>query len=57
MLQRLIAFDEDPKYFDATDALAVAVCHHFQGSGLLNHSPNKINGWKDFLARNPGRTK
>jgi crossover junction endodeoxyribonuclease RuvC len=27
MLQRLISFEEDPKYFDATDALAVAVCH------------------------------
>jgi len=57
MLQRLISFEENPKYFDATDALAVAVCHHFQGNSLLNKSPKKLNGWKDFLVQNPGRVK
>ena len=35
MLQRILCFEENPKYFDATDALAVAVCHHFQGINLL----------------------
>ncbi len=57
MLQRLIAFDEDPKYFDATDALAVAVCHHFQGNSLLKNKMPKVNGWKEFLVQNPGRIK
>jgi crossover junction endodeoxyribonuclease RuvC len=57
MLQRLIAFDEDPKYFDATDALAVAVCHHFQGNSLLKNKTPKVNGWKEFLVQNPGRIK
>lgn len=57
MLQRLVVFDEDPKYFDATDALAVAVCHHFQGNGLTGNSQKKLNGWKDFLIKNPGRMK
>jgi len=57
MLQRLLSFNEDPKSFDATDALAVAVCHHFQGNGLLQNSPKKLNGWKDFLVQNPGRVK
>src|SRR6478736_5782665 len=27
MLQRILVFDERPQYFDATDAIAVAVCH------------------------------
>ncbi|MEO9004182.1 MAG: crossover junction endodeoxyribonuclease RuvC [Ginsengibacter sp.] len=57
MLQRIIAFDEDPKYFDATDALAVAVCHHLQANTLLTQTSNKMNGWKDFMARNPERLK
>lgn len=57
MLQRIIAFDEDPKYYDATDALAVAVCHHLQANTLLKQVPNKMNGWKDFLTRNPERLK
>ena len=28
MLQTMLHFKEDPQYFDATDALSVAVCHH-----------------------------
>src|SRR5215213_3031918 len=30
MLQNIVALPDKPHYFDATDALAVAVCHHFQ---------------------------
>jgi crossover junction endodeoxyribonuclease RuvC len=57
MLQRILSFDENPKYFDATDALAVAVCHHFQGNSLLENSSKKLTGWKDFLVKNPERVK
>ncbi len=57
MLQRIVGFNESPKYFDATDALAVAVCHHFQGNGLVDSSSKKLTGWKDFLVKNPERMK
>ncbi len=57
MLQRILSFDDDPKYLDATDALAVAVCHHFQDNILLKSPAGKINGWKDFLTKNPQRVK
>ncbi len=57
MLQHILSFDEHPQYLDATDALAVAVCHHFQGSILAKTSSKKINGWKEFLAKNPQRVK
>jgi crossover junction endodeoxyribonuclease RuvC len=57
MLQRILIFNEDPKYLDATDALAVAVCHHFQDNVLLKGATKKINGWKDFLLKNPARVK
>jgi crossover junction endodeoxyribonuclease RuvC len=53
MLMRLMDIKEAPKYFDATDGLAVAVCHYFQrdvGSG-----ETKVSGWSAFLAKNPGR--
>lgn len=55
MLQRILQFEEIPKYLDATDALAVAVCHSFQ-SGLPATS-DKVSGWKDFLSKNPGRLR
>ncbi len=49
--------DENPRYLDATDALAVAVCHHFQGNSLGDIGSSKLSGWKDFLVQNPGRIK
>ncbi|MCO6497319.1 MAG: crossover junction endodeoxyribonuclease RuvC [Chitinophagaceae bacterium] len=56
MLQRILNFSEDPKYLDATDALAVAVCHHFQNGGLLKDK-KALKGWEDFLAKNPERVR
>ena len=53
MLQSLLKFDEIPKLLDATDALAVALCHHFQGEST--QSGNK--SWKSFVSDNPGRIK
>jgi crossover junction endodeoxyribonuclease RuvC len=57
MLQRLLDFKDNPKYLDASDALAVAVCHYFQENTVLSKSGSKVNGWEDFLKKNPGRVK
>ena len=53
MLQSLLKFDHDEKYWDATDALAVALCHHFQ----QGRSGGKTKSWKSFLKENPDRIK
>ncbi len=53
MLQKLLKFDKAPKLLDATDALAVALCHHFQ-----NGTAQKANkSWKSFISDNPNRIK
>lgn len=57
MLQRLLNFKEDTKFFDASDALAVAVCHYFQENAVLGSTGSKVNGWDDFLKKNPERLK
>lgn len=57
MLQRLLSFTENPKHFDATDALAVAVCHHFQQRAALKTGSKKLKGWDEFIKNNPGRIK
>lgn len=58
MLQHLLNFKDDPKYFDASDALAVAVCHHLQASSvILNAGGSKAKGWEDFINKNPGRLR
>ena len=59
MLQSLLKFEEMPKYLDATDGLAAAVCHYFQiqpGKGTIGGKSGKVNGgWKSFLKENPDR--
>ncbi len=55
MLQTLLSFKENPTHYDATDALAVAMCHHFQSSSIAGKSANGLKGWGDFIKKNPGR--
>ncbi|TMI64842.1 MAG: crossover junction endodeoxyribonuclease RuvC [Bacteroidetes bacterium] len=57
MLQRLLSLKEQPQYYDATDALAVAVCHHFQSSNAIGKTAKGLKGWDDFIKKNPGRIK
>lgn len=53
MLQTLLNMKEIPALLDATDAVGVAVCHHFQKG-----SQQRANAsWKSFVADNPGRVK
>jgi crossover junction endodeoxyribonuclease RuvC len=54
MLQVLLNFTEMPKYLDATDGLAVAVCHHFS-KGIGEHNKSKGSGWDSFIKANPDR--
>lgn len=49
MLMQVFTIKELPKLFDSTDALAVAVCHHYQQGTL--HS--KTKSWEGFLKENP----
>ena len=53
MLQTLTNSTLNEKKLDASDALAVAVCHHFQDNPLLGLNGAKIKDWKDFVAKNP----
>jgi crossover junction endodeoxyribonuclease RuvC len=56
MLQRIVAVKhKDIEYLDASDALAVAVCHHFQDNPLVKTGASKLKGWDEFIAKNPGR--
>jgi len=57
MLQTILSFKENPKYLDATDALAVALCHHFQKSSPSAGIASKHKGWKEFIKLNPSRLR
>ena len=52
MLQRIIELEEKPHFFDATDALAVALCHHYATNSVINVQKKSFKGWKEFIAHN-----
>ena len=56
MIQKTLNVSLDPKYLDATDALAIALCHHYQISNPLAQAGGKTD-WKKFLTENPDRIK
>lgn len=58
MLQRLLNFKETPEFLDATDGLAVAVCHSFQRvpSGSSGKAKS-YSGWASFVQDNKKRVK
>ncbi|MBL7923494.1 MAG: crossover junction endodeoxyribonuclease RuvC [Bacteroidia bacterium] len=71
MLQRLLHFEQSPRYLDATDAVGVALCHYFQSKVLVpdpgipaavkkqgaKKSAKAYSGWSAFLNDHPGRIK
>jgi crossover junction endodeoxyribonuclease RuvC len=56
MLQSILKFEEIPKYLDATDGLAVALCHHYS-KGKGENNKNKSSSWQGFVQSNPDRLK
>ena len=58
MLQQIMVIKQSSlKYFDASDALAVAVCHHFQGNAMPKTVGEKAKSWKQFIDLHPARIK
>jgi crossover junction endodeoxyribonuclease RuvC len=56
ILKNLLKINELPEYLDATDGLAVAVCHHFQ-NGMPELGDKKFGGWESFVAQNQERVR
>ncbi len=56
ILQRILGIDIEEKFLDATDALAIAMCHYYQ---LTNPLAGMKSGgsWEKFIADNPDRIK
>ncbi len=69
MLQRILlsvgsgGINERPKHYDATDALAVAICHHFQSNdvaksnGVKKKKGNKKISWEEFIKQHPDKLR
>lgn len=55
MLKQMYSITIDEKYMDATDGLAVAICHAFRNK--LEGTKETLTGWDAFVKKNPGRVK
>lgn len=53
MLMMIFKIKEVPKLLDSTDALAVALCHHYQNGS----SKSKSKSWESFLKENPKKLR
>ena len=53
MLQNMNLIKEKEHPLDATDALAVAVCHHLQNR--ITTAGQKFSGWESFITKNQNR--
>ena len=53
MLQQLLKFKELPSHLDATDGLAVAVCHFFNGG--KTEKLQSYSSWEAFVKQNENR--
>lgn len=55
MLARMFVIKAMPANLDASDGLAVAVCHFYEkNSPVKKHGHNN---WEEFIRKNPGRIK
>ncbi|MEZ4830307.1 MAG: crossover junction endodeoxyribonuclease RuvC [Bacteroidia bacterium] len=55
MLEHLLGREITTSYMDATDGLAVAVCHFFQGN--FSEKNTNYKDWASFIENNPNRIK
>ncbi len=57
MLQRYLHIPKENMLpqLDATDGLAAAMCHFYENSRPVTEK--KYSGWKDFIAKNPGKVR
>ena len=53
MIGNLIELKESFDYMDASDALGVALCHHFQHNSRSKQK--SYGGWEAFISANPKR--
>ena len=56
MVKSMLNIDILPEFLDATDALAIAMCHYLTGKNALAGRGNGTS-WENFVKNNPDRIK
>ena len=56
MIQKILGISLRAEHLDATDALALALCHYYQESSSLPKTGSS-GGWEQFVKAHPDRVK
>lgn len=56
LMEKTLHQSFDAKFLDASDALAIAMCHFYQLTSPLTDTSSSRN-WKSFIEAHPGRVK
>lgn len=54
MLEKTLGVKLESRHLDATDALAIALCHHYETASPLSSAGSK-GGWSQFVKDHPER--
>lgn len=56
MVQKTLGVSFDPKWLDATDALAIALCHHYSTCNPISGTKG-AKSWEKFIKEHPERVE
>ena len=60
ILEKILKQSLNQEFMDATDGVAIAVCHHFHANSPaseVSKGKAKKGGWSAFVEENPGRLR
>ncbi len=62
MLEKILNMELSREFMDATDGIAIAICHHFHlnspaSTSSISSKKDKKGGWGAFVSENPNRVK
>lgn len=59
MLEKILDMELSREFMDATDGIAIAICHQYHANSPASSSSakSKKGGWGAFVSENPGRIK
>lgn len=62
MLEKILKMELSREFMDATDGIAIAICHHYHANSPASAATGgskkaKKGGWGAFVSENPGRVK
>jgi crossover junction endodeoxyribonuclease RuvC len=61
MIEHILGTKLPAQYADATDGVAIAICHHYHANSIQNVAKKgpkqKKGGWGAFVSENPNRVK